>query len=228
MTKPLVLHYDGSSWSLDPSPNISLIDSNDLDAIVSPAAGQVWAVGNQAQLGLQLTLCPITVTNAGFAPAVVSVAEGGLITWLVPDSAGEDHKVGDATGMGLFSSGSLAPGSLFSFQFSWAGVFQARDGTTGNKGTVKVALAASPKTGKRTDPFTVTYATQPPPPGYVEDIQIKRPGSHSWTDWMTGLAGTTATFTPDAGPGKYKFRASMRQTANGARTGWSSTTITAT
>jgi plastocyanin len=225
VTKTLVLHYDGTAWALDPTPNVNEDDSNELDAIVSPAAGQVWAVGNQEQLGFQETLCPVTVTNTGFSPTPVVVQQGALVTWAVPESAGQNHTVSDASKMGLLGSGTLAPGATYSFQFFWAGVFKQKDATTGKKGTVKTTLVASPTSGTTTDLYTLTYATQAPPAGYVEDIQLKRPGSGGYVDWQTGLTGTSITFSPDAGPGNYLFQASLRKLSNGAHSGWAKVTI---
>jgi hypothetical protein len=227
VTKTLVLHFDGTAWALDPTPNFNDDDSNDLDAIVAPAAGQVWAVGTQEQLGMQETLCPVMVTNGGFAPTPLTIEQGGLVTWAVPESAGQNHTVDDATKMGLFASGTLTPGSSFSFAFPWAGVFKEKDATTGKKGTVKVRLAASPTSGLTTDLYTLTYATQAPPAGFVEDIQLKRPGAGGYVDWRTGLTGTSVNFTPDAGAGSYLFRASLRRTSNAAHSGWAKVTIVA-
>jgi hypothetical protein len=227
ITKTLVLHYDGSAWALDPTPNVSDFDSNDLDAIVSPSAGQVWAVGNEEQLGLQLALCPVNVTNNGFSPTPVAIDQGGLVTWAVPESAGQSHSVVDATKMGLFASGTMSPGSSFSFAFPWSGVFKEKDATTGKKGTVKVKLVAAPTSGKTTDLYTLTYAAQAPPAGFVEDIQLKRPGAGGYVDWRTGLTGTSVNFTPDAGAGSYLFRASLRRTSNAAHSGWAKVTIVA-
>jgi plastocyanin len=227
ITKTLVLHYDGTSWADDPTPNVSDFDSNDLDAIVSPAAGQVWAVGNEEQLGLQVTLCPVMVTNGGFSPTPVTVDQGGLVTWAVPETAGQSHSVADATKMGLFASGTMNPGATFSHQFFQSGVYKEKDATTGKKGTVKVRLAASPTSGKTTDLYTLTYAAQAPPAGFVEDIQLKRPGAAGYVDWQTGLTGTSITFTPDAGTGSYLFRASLRRVSNAAHSGWAKVTIVA-
>ena len=176
---------------------------------------------------MQETLCPVMVTNGGFAPTPLTIEQGGLVTWAVPESAGQNHTVDDATKMGLFASGTLSPGSSFSFAFPWAGVFKEKDATTAKKGTVKVKLAASPTSGLTTDLYTLTYATQAPPAGFVEDIQLKRPGAGGYVDWRTGLMGTSVTFTPDAGAGSYLFRASLRRTSNAAHSGWAKVTIVA-
>jgi hypothetical protein len=225
VTETLAMHYDGSTWELSTTPNVNTDDSNELDGIVSPSAGQVWAVGNQTQLGLLETLCPITDTASGFSPTPLNVPVGTLVDWAIPESAGSSHQIADSSKLGLFNSGSLAPGATFTYYFSDAGVFKQIDATTGKKGTVHVAPGLSAKSGSLTDEFTITYGTRAPPSGDVEDIQIQRPGSGGFVDWETGLTGETQTFVADAGTGTYTFRASLRKVSNGARSGWAKVSI---
>jgi len=226
VTETLAMHYDGTVWEPSTTPNVNTDDSNELDGVVTPAAGQVWAVGNQTQLGLMETLCPIMVTNAGFSPTPLNVPVGTLVDWAVSESAGQNHEVADASKLGLFDSGTMAPGATFTYYFGDAGVFKAIDKTSGKKGTVHVGLGASPKSGGIADVFTISYGTRQPPSGYVEDIQIQRPGSGGFVDWKTGQTGTTATFVADGGTGTYQFRASLRKVSSGARTGWAKASIT--
>ena len=226
VTETLAMHYDGSVWEPSTTPNINTDDSNELDGVVTPAAGQVWAVGNQTQLALMETLCSVTVTNAGFSPTPMNVPVGTLIDWAVPENAGQNHRVADASKLGLFDSGTMAPGATFTCYFGDAGIFKTTDSTTGKKGTVHVGLGASPKNGGIADVYTIAYGTRAPPAGYVEDVQIQRPGSGSFVDWKTGLTGTTETFAADGGTGTYQFRASLRKISSGARTGWAKASIT--
>ncbi len=57
-TLTLTEHWDGSSWSVEPSPNRSTTSSgNVLDAVVAIASNDVWAVGYYWDAaGHQLTL----------------------------------------------------------------------------------------------------------------------------------------------------------------------------
>jgi hypothetical protein len=55
----------------------------------------------------------------------------------------------------------------------------------------------------------------------VFDVQVKRPGAASYTNWMPATTATTARFLPDAGPGGYSFRARLRDTTTGAASGYS-------
>jgi hypothetical protein len=55
------------------------------------------------------------------------------------------------------------------------------------------------------------------------DVQVKRPGSSQWSDWMTGQTASQGTFTPDVA-GTYTFRGRTRSLSNGAATGWSAAT----
>ena len=65
--------------------------------------------------------------------------------------------------------------------------------------------------------FTIQTAVKAAPTGYYFETQIERPGQ-LWKSWKTGR---TNTFTPDAGPGIYSFRAHLVRKSNGASAGWS-------
>jgi len=92
---------------------------------------------------------------------------------------------------------------------------------------VKVPVTAAPASGGVSTSFTVTWAAGPPPSGFVDDVQIERPGSGTWVTWQAGVTAPSATFTPDAGTGTYEFRARLRNAGNGFASGYSdATTIT--
>jgi len=77
------------------------------------------------------------------------------------------------------------------------------------RGLFAVAPVVSPATGSTGMGFVVSWATPADaPPGYVFDVQIRRPGSASFRDWRTRQSGYQATFVPDA-PGTYAFRVSV-------------------
>src|SRR5207249_5775008 len=95
------------------------------------------------------------------------------------------------------------------------------------QGTINVPLQASPLLGGTGATFTITWASLPAP-GYVFDVQIQRPGSNTFVDWMTSQTATSGTFKPDTGPGSYSFHSRIRNTLNGAASNYSGKlTITA-
>ena len=62
----------------------------------------------------------VTITSAGFQPAILQVKVGDTVTWSNNDSA--THTVTSDTA-GLFDSGPIAQGATFKFTFSQAGTF---------------------------------------------------------------------------------------------------------
>jgi hypothetical protein len=79
-----------------------------------------------------------------------------------------------------------------------------------------------------TSAFAVAWAGAAPPAGYVHDVQVLRPGATAYADLAHGTTLTALTFTADAGPGPYGFRARLRNAATGKASGWSGTkTVTA-
>jgi hypothetical protein len=96
------------------------------------------------------------------------------------------------------------------------------DTATGHPSTIKVSLTADPSSGTSTTAFTLNWAATTAPAGYVYDVQLKQPGATAYMDFLAGTASPSATFTPDAGVGRYAFRTRLRNSANGKSTGWSS------
>jgi hypothetical protein len=130
--------------------------------------------------------------------------------------------VTDSSGMNLFDSGAQTLVSYFSFTFSNAGSYSYKDTLHPTlTGKINVPMSISPSSGTTTTTFTVKWASAPPAAGFVSDVQIKRPGSVVYVDWMIGQTGTSATFTPDAGAGTYSFHTRLRETGNGTHSGFS-------
>jgi hypothetical protein len=72
----------------------------------------------------------------------------------------------------------------------------------------------------------VTWARGDAPGGDVFDVQVKAPGSKKFVNWQDGVTNLSAVFGSSgplwAGPGKYSFRARLRQLSSGAASGYSS------
>jgi subtilisin family serine protease len=165
----------------------------------------------------------VSLSDAGFKPAKVSTAQGGTVEWDVSGTG--PHQVADGSGMGLFGSGPIQPGSSFAFQFAAAGGYAVADGV--KKGTVFVALKANPKTGTVTTTFTITAATVDANPPYAYDVQIAFCPSACTPTFADWKSGTTRKFTFKSsdpawqGAGTYYFRARLDNTGNGKQSGWS-------
>jgi streptogramin lyase len=165
-----------------------------------------------------------------FIKKVAPVAnQGDTVSWLMLDPG--IHGVADSSGMGLFGYGPtggptpIGMGQVFSFRFIAAGTYPYNDPFhASSKGRVKVPIAVQPVVGT-TNQAQVTWSSAEPPVGFAFDVQVEQPGSSSFVDWRVGVAGPTAAFGPSdplyVGPGTYRFRSRMRNTSNGAASGYS-------
>ena len=165
----------------------------------------------------------VSLSDAGFKPSKAAAAQGRTVEWDVSGAA--PHQVVDSSGMGLFSSGPIQPGSSFAFPFSAAGGYAVADSL--KKGTVYVPVKASPASGPAATTFTITAATVDATVPYSYDVQIAfcpTPCTPTFADWKSG---TSRKFTfPSSDParqgaGVYYFRARLDNTGNGKQSGWS-------
>jgi streptogramin lyase len=158
--------------------------------------------------------------DSGFVPASTPATQGTTVKWSFYGP--NVHRVADSSGMGLFDSGPKPIVSFFSHVFNAAGVYSYRDpGTPTLTGKVSVPVVVTPASGTTATAFTIRWASATPATGDVHDVQIRRPGSSTYGAWRTATRSTSATFTPDAGPGTYAFRARLRDSATGKAIGYS-------
>lgn len=211
-------HDDGTGWLLAMTPNLPA--DNQLLAAGGTAADK-WAVGVGNDSFDAQRVCPIQVTDADSGAKIPRVHRGSTVVWQVAASDAESHSVTDGSGMGLFDSGLRAPGGSFAFTFFGAGRYPVVDQATGAASSVSVPMMAKPGSGATDTQFTLTWASSPPPDGFVFDVQLKVPGSVGWSSWLTGQTGAGVTFTPSAGTGTYSFRARLRRSATGAASKYS-------
>ena len=162
-----------------------------------------------------MTSVDVAIEERKFVPKNTVVALGQSVRWT--NVSPVNHNVTDTTGMGYFSSGTIAPTGTHQFAFTAAGNYPYRStlGPTGMTGSVTVPMVVSPTSGATTTSFLVTWAAMAPPSGYVVDVQIRRPGG-SWSDWRMNQTTTSTTFVPDAGTGTYEFRARLRRPTFGS------------
>jgi plastocyanin len=218
--EPLIEHWDGVTWSRVSAPDTDAESGAQyLEGVAALPRGPAWAAGTGTQGGVLDRTCPVQLTDSGFSPGRPSVSFGDTVAWSVPSADGEPHSVTDASGLGLFDSGTLSPGTSFTFTLSAAGMYRQVDSETGHAGEVGVVPAAEPSSGRKTTTFTVTWAAGPAAAGSAYDVQVRRPGGGRFVAWKTGVAVASATFVADGGTGTYSFRARLR--GAGGTTGWS-------
>jgi plastocyanin len=188
-------------------------------SIVAPAVNTTYTATYQPLTGTT----NITVSDSGFSPNRLDVNAGATIQWT--NAGPSAHRVLDSSGMGLFDSGTLGVGGAYTFTFVGAGTYSYSDpGNRRLRASVGVGLSALPGSGSPTTQFQIVWAVGAPPAGYVFDVQIRRP-NQSWVPWRTGVTSLQDVFTPDGGTGNYQFQARLRNTANGAASGYSRAAI---
>ncbi len=164
----------------------------------------------------------VSVTNAGYQPASVTVRYGSKVTWSFRQGS---HSVTDATRLGLFNSGAKRQGSTYAYTFINSGTFPYRSTVGALRGTVIVPMTVSPATGSRTTYFAVRWGSNYTPNGYNEQVQLKAPGSSAWTSFVYGTPASNATMrAADWGnrTGTYQFRAKLFKGSNPSVSGgWS-------
>ncbi len=71
--------------------------------------------------------------------------------------------------------------------------------------------------------FTIVWAKATIPNGFNADVQIKRPGDASFSNWMLNQVNTmvSESFTPDQGVGTYQFRSRLQNDASGGASNYS-------
>jgi plastocyanin len=230
----IVLHYDGTSWTRtsSPSPDAKI---NKLAAVdIVNGSTNAWAVGNTKKKTLTMRICPVRVTDSAISPATAQVADGSTVAWSFPESNGSNHRVTDTSGLGLYDSGSRAPGYSFTTQFTAAGTYPYSDPPSGRTGKIQVPVNVVPSSGGQNDFFTASWAFNTATAPYVYDVQVKGPADSAYLPWQTGNTTGVAVFQPSSwqggeGAGHYRFRARLRNTNTGAMTDWSpAATITVT
>ena len=156
----------------------------------------------------------VSITDSGFDPKnVADIPFPTTVLWT--NSGTRGHSATDDSGMGLYDSGVLTPGSGFSFEFFAAGRYPYRSTVdSGMSASIQIPMTVSPTSGATSTSFDVAWASRPAPPGYVYDVQILRPGS-SWTNWRYATTAAFDSFVPASGTGTYQFRSRLRRTSNG-------------
>jgi hypothetical protein len=202
----LVQHWDGRQWSEFTMPWQAI----SLNVTPSGSATAV-ACGPTAQRSVVLRLDPLRVGDHGFSDPVAWVRAGATVLAHVPASAAGKHGVADATGLQLFDGALHGPGSSFVLAFPAAGSYRIVDPASERSAVVEVPL-------KRAGADLQVIAGPMPADGVV-DVEMQAPGDDGFGPWMSDV--TSSTVALPTVPGTYMFRARLRETAGGARSGWS-------
>jgi streptogramin lyase len=210
-------------------PNGTLLQNFPTGVHATPAGitigpdGNLWfAVAGSGEIGRLHTARPDTRyvldIASGFVPSVRTARLGKTVEWIL--EAPGLHGVRDRTGLDLYSSGRQPPVSYLKFTFQASGTYPYRDGATGDRGRVLVPMDA-PHRAHVGSPFTVEWATSgEDDPHHVFQVQIRRPGSESWSNLRGFTRDHRARITPNRG-GTYRFRARMHHDDGPFSTGWS-------
>ena len=183
---------------------------------------------NSATESTTVTAAPntnyVSVTDSGYSPSTASLKRPGYtVQWNFYGPA--QHSATDSSGMGLFDSGLRSPVDLYAFTFVSAGTYKVKDLGSAHTMTVRVPVQAGPRNGGISTRFRITWASAPPPTGYVFDVQLQQPNTSSWLDWHPGTNAPTARFSSSdplyVGLGTYRFRARLRNIGNGKASGYS-------
>ncbi|MBA3552767.1 MAG: hypothetical protein H0W27_07850 [Actinobacteria bacterium] len=166
----------------------------------------------------------VSILDFAFSPASAIAKQGDMVLWTnngnAPHTTTSDGCAGTATtGVGLWCSRVLNDNDTFPQVFSTAAKYPYFcDVHPAMQGTVQVNMKANPKSGGVGTTFTIIWAKGSIPTGFNADIQIKRPGSTQFVDWMVNKTGTmvSAQFQPDTGTGIYQFRSRLQKGTGGA------------
>jgi len=176
----------------------------------------------------------LSVQDNKYIPASFqTLTRGDSVSWTMSPANKRDHSVTERSGMGYFDSGQQ-PGQriVFTSVFPAAGTFHyhCKDPAHAKTmtGTVKVPVGRKPISAPMGTPFTIHWGQKgnfgkpapPAPPGFVFDVQIKRPGATKFVAFRRGTTSPSVHFKP-TGHGTYYFRARLRNKANGKASGWS-------
>lgn len=139
-----------------------------------------------------------------------------------------DHSATESSGLDYFDSGYSPPDRTeFIMVFPAGGTFPYHckdpNHSATMTGTVNVPVGRTPAFAPLGTAFTIKWAQKAAEPGYVYDVQIRRPGNASFQSFKTGVTKAKTTFTPNV-QGNYSFRGRVRSQGTGQASGYSSPT----
>jgi CSLREA domain-containing protein len=242
-TPPAGATYVGQQVDID-APDASATDPMRFAFVVDCSALEPKLGPGSCPAADPPTSASVQVRDGSYKPSNVTVGQGRTVTWSWVGS--RSHSVTDADGVGasgtpLYSSGTLPPGSTYSYTFAAAGSYNYKSKASGDptsmKGTVSVPVEVAQPTGSTDTAIEVTWASAEAEPGYRFDVQYRyrAPGTTTYSQWKAWIPDPTApskTFLASAlkGAGDYQFRTRLERSSTGRTSDWSpaaSVTITA-
>ncbi len=166
----------------------------------------------------------VSILDFAFSPASAIAKQGDMVLWTNNGNAphtttSEGYPGTGTTGVALWCSPTLNDNDTFSQAFSTAAKYPYFCAVHPSMvGTVQVNMKANPKNGGVGTAFNIIWAKGSIPSTFNADIQIKRPSSTQFVDWMINKTGNmvSAQFLPDDGPGVYQFRSRLQKGTGGA------------
>jgi plastocyanin len=158
----------------------------------------------------------VTVQGGAYSPTPLALARpGSTVTWTFHSPAASVT----STNIALLNSGVKSSGT-YKFNFWSAGTYPYHSTTNASQtGQITVKMCNVPATAR----VGSTVYMQPASShhtGWVADIQIRRPGTSTWTWLKQGLTTTMTSFVPTK-TGTYGVRARLRHTTNNQVSGLS-------
>jgi hypothetical protein len=158
----------------------------------------------------------VTVQGGSYSPTPLNLARpGSTVTWNFHSPAAS----ATSTNIALFNSGVKGSGS-YKFNFWSAGTYPYHSTTNAAQtGQITVKMCNVPATAKVGSTVYMQFASSHHT-GWVADIEIRHPGTTTWTWLKQGLTTTSTTFVATKA-GTYGLRARIRHTTNGQVSGLS-------
>ena len=165
----------------------------------------------------------INIQNFAYQPNPARISISQSVAWTNND-VGTPHTASSKlmfNGVRFFETGilfsSVAPASSSAITPGVAGRYVYICTIHLFTGVLNIPVVASSPQLRHT-PFTVSWASAMPA-NYVEDVQVKRPGSTRFVTWITGSTTTSGQYTARRA-GTYRFRARLRS-ADGNKSAFS-------
>jgi hypothetical protein len=226
-TVPLIEFWDGTVWrratlagdAASPGASLTSVASGGSisGAPITRVVGNVGPGATSAPFGENL--CPVSVFDDGFRSSAQPFEPGSEVFWQTEPDDINAHSVRDASGLGLFDSGTMQPGVLFGASLNGAGTYPILDPTNGATSMVTVAVSA-PESVPHRQRYVVRWGAHDLRAGLVFDVQVRREDGPRWTNWFRGTrAFESARSTSVAGT--VEFRARVRRQGSTTATGWS-------
>lgn len=194
-----------------------------------PLAAAILAVVVLQGTALASTPKPVSIQNLAFSPTLLKVKVGNSVQWTNNDpfghtSSSNGFSDGQGTvGVDLWHSGTIAPGSTFTFQFAVAGGFPYHCSIHASmKAEIDVKMKAKPTSGVVGDTIKIIWATVDPGTDFKFNVQMTDPNGKTFHDWMTNVPHNVLSgkFKPTQ-VGTYKFHSDLVRISTGVASGFS-------